>query len=98
MGKKSHKAVPDPTPDTPEQEREKTKDAIAAASLSILGGIGHLYLGVEKRGYFLLVCSLALIILSKFFWPRGWVIYLQWVILTGFDAFAYGKRGRGFFL
>ena len=91
-------AEPEPQPEIEANDREKTKQAIAAASLSILGGMGHLYLGVEKRGYFLLVCSLVLIIVSKFFWPRGWMIYLQWVILTSFDAFAFGKRGRGFFL
>ena len=91
-------AETEPQPEIEANDREKTKQAIAAASLSILGGMGHLYLGVEKRGYFLLVCSLVLIIVSKFFWPRGWMIYLQWVILTSFDAFAFGKRGRGFFL
>ncbi|MDR4496128.1 MAG: hypothetical protein AB7P17_02435 [Nitrospirales bacterium] len=80
-----------------EDDKEKTTNAIAAATLSILGGMGHLYLGVERRGYFLLAISLVLILISKFFWPTGWLIYGQWVILTGFDAFAFGKRGRGFF-
>ncbi|MCA9462012.1 MAG: hypothetical protein KC643_13300 [Nitrospira sp.] len=84
-------------PENEELSRQKTTNAIAAASLSLLGGVGHLYLGIEKRGYFLLCVSLALILLSKFYWPRGWMIYAQWVILTGFDAFAFGKRGRGFF-
>jgi len=96
--KKSKKKESEPLPESQEREKEKTTNAISAASLSILGGMGHLYLGVERRGYFFLVCSIALIIISKFFWPRGWIIYLQWVILTGFDAFAFGKRGRGFFL
>ena len=77
-------------------DRDKNVDALAAASLSILAGVGHLYLGIG-RGYFFLVVSLILIIISKFFWPTGWLIYLQWVILAGFDAFSFGKRGRGFF-
>ncbi len=84
-------------PENREDDRDKLTNAIAGATLSILGGMGHLYLGVERRGYFLLACSVVLILVSKFYWPTGWLIYAQWVILTGFDAFAFGKRGRGFF-
>ncbi len=97
MGKTRSKPVPATITESPEQQWEKTKDAMAAASLSVLGGMGHLYLGREKRGYLFLACSALLILAAKFLWPRLWVVYLQWVILTGFDAFAYGKRGRGFF-
>ena len=95
--KKSPKKETTALPENREDDREKLTNAIAGATLSILGGMGHLYLGVERRGYFLLACSLALILVSKFYWPTGWLIYGQWVILTGFDAFAFGKRGRGFF-
>lgn len=95
--KKSPKKETTALPENREDDREKLTNAIAGATLSILGGMGHLYLGVERRGYFLLACSLALILISKFYWPTGWLIYGQWVILTGFDAFAFGKRGRGFF-
>ena len=77
-------------------DRDKTTDALAAASLSILGGVGHLYLGV-RRGYIFLVGSVIMIVISKFFWPTGWLFYLQWAILAGFDAFSFGKRGRGLF-
>ncbi|MCB9774068.1 hypothetical protein ACTRXD_18710 [Nitrospira sp. T9] len=77
-------------------DREKTMHALGAATLSILPGIGHLYLGV-KRGNIFLVCGILLLIISKFFWPTGWLIYMQFAILAGFDAFAFGKRGRGLF-
>lgn len=77
-------------------EREKTINAVGAAFLSVLPGIGHLYLGV-KRGQIFLVCGLAMIIISKFFWPVGWLFYIQFAIFAGFDAFAFGKRGRGLF-
>jgi hypothetical protein len=76
--------------------REKTMHALGAATLSILPGMGHLYLGV-KRGNIFLVCGILLLIISKFFWSTGWLIYLQFAILAGFDAFAFGKRGRGLF-
>lgn len=81
---------------TPMNDREKTMHALGAATLSILPGIGHLYLGV-KRGNVFLVCGILLLIISKLFWPTGWLIYMQFAILAGFDAFAFGKRGRGLF-
>ena len=62
-----------------DDEKEKTINAIGAASLSILGGMGHLYLGV-KRGYVFLACSFAMIIISQFFWPMGWLFYIQLAI------------------
>lgn len=77
-------------------DREKTMHALGAATLSILPGIGHLYLGV-KRGNLFLVCGILLMIISKFFWPTGWLFYMQFAILASFDAFAFGKRGRGLF-
>ena len=77
-------------------EREKTINALGAALLSVLPGMGHLYLGV-KRGQIFLVCGVLMIIISKFFWPVGWLFYIQFAIFAGFDAFAFGKRGRGLF-
>lgn len=79
-----------------DDEREKTAYAIAAASLSILAGVGHLYLGI-KRGYVLLACGLVMIIISKVFWPTGWLIYIQFAIFTAFDAYSFAKRGFGLF-
>jgi hypothetical protein len=77
-------------------DREKTMHAIGAASLSILAGMGHLYLGV-KRGKLFLGCSLLMILIGQFFWPPAWFLYVQFAIFAAFDAFAFGKRGHGLF-
>ncbi len=77
-------------------EREKTLNAIGAAFLSILPGMGHLYLQA-KRAQVFLVCGVALLLISKFFWPMGWLFYIQLAIFSGVDAFSFAKRGRGLF-
>ncbi|UCH90613.1 MAG: hypothetical protein JSU60_05745 [Nitrospirota bacterium] len=77
-------------------EREKTLNGIGAAFLSILPGMGHLYLDV-KRGPVFLICGLVMLVVSKFFWPMGWLFYIQLAIFSGVDAFSFGKRGRGLF-
>jgi len=77
-------------------EREKTLNALGAAFLSILPGMGHLYLGV-KRAQIFLVCGLALLVVAKFFWPTAWLFYIQLAIFSGVDAFSFGKRDRGLF-
>lgn len=79
-----------------DDDREKTMLAIGAATLSVLPGIGHLYLGVP-RGYVFLACSFAMIVISQFFWPVGWLIYVQFAIFSAFDAFSFAKRGHGLF-
>lgn len=78
------------------EEREKTLNAIGAAFLSILPGMGHLYLGAKRAPVFL-ACGLALLIVAKFFWPMGWLFYIQLAIFSGVDAFSFAKRGRGLF-
>jgi hypothetical protein len=77
-------------------EREKTLNAIGAAFLSILPGMGHLYLGAKRAPVFL-VSGLALLAVAKFFWPMGWLFYIQLAIFSAVDAFSFGKRGRGLF-
>ena len=77
-------------------EREKLLNGIGAAFLSVLPGMGHLYLGV-KRAQVFLACGLALLVVAKFFWPMGWLFYIQLAIFSGVDAFSFGKRGRGLF-
>ena len=62
-----------------DEEQDKTANAIAAATLSILGGVGHLYLGI-KRGYIFIACSLVMILISQVFWSTGWLIYVQFAI------------------
>ncbi|TFG64658.1 MAG: hypothetical protein E4H32_02740 [Nitrospirales bacterium] len=78
------------------EEREKTLNAIGAAFLSILPGMGHLYLGAKRSPVFL-ACGLAILIVAKFFWPMGWLFYIQLAIFSGVDAFSFAKRGRGLF-
>ena len=77
-------------------EQDKTWQAIGAATLSILSGVGHLYLGVN-RGYIFLVCGFSMIMISQWFWPPGWLFYVQFAIFTAFDAFSFAKRGHGLF-
>jgi hypothetical protein len=77
-------------------DREKILNGIAAATLSVLAGVGHLFLGVQ-RGYVFLACGLALIIISKFYWPVGWLFYVSFAIFSAFDAFSFAKRGYGLF-
>lgn len=78
------------------EEREKILNAIGAAFLSILPGMGHLYLGAKRSPVFL-ACGLAILIVAKFFWPMGWLFYIQLAIFSGVDAFSFAKRGRGLF-
>ena len=77
-------------------KHQKTLDGLGAALLSILPGMGHLYLGV-KRSHVFLSCGVALLVVAKFFWPMGWLFYIQLAIFSGVDAFSFGKRGRGLF-
>jgi hypothetical protein len=76
--------------------REKTWHGIRAASLSIIPGLGHLYLG-EKRGYGLLAASVTLILISRLWWPPAEVFYLILMIVSAGDAYGIVKRGHGLF-
>ena len=73
---------------------EKTWHGVRAASLSILAGLGHLYLG-EKTGYTFLAFGLALLIISRTIWPPAELLYLSFAIFAAFDAFSIAKRGHG---
>lgn len=75
-------------------EREKTLEGVLAASLSIVAGVGHLYLG-QRRGYYILAVAVALILTWKLFWPPAQLLYISLAIFTAVDAFAIAKRGRG---
>ncbi len=74
--------------------QEKTWHGIRAASLSILAGLGHLYLG-EKTGYTFLDFGLALLIISRTIWPPAELLYLSFAIFSAFDAFSIARRGHG---
>ena len=74
--------------------REKTWHGVRAASLSIIAGLGHLYLG-EKSGYIFLAFGLALLVISRTIWPPAELLYLSFAIFSAVDAFAIAKRGHG---
>jgi hypothetical protein len=77
-------------------DREKTWHGLRAASLSIVAGVGHLYIG-EKRGYLLLAIGLTLFLISRLLWPPAELFYAILVIVSAFDAYAIVKRGYGLF-
>ncbi len=74
--------------------REKIWHGLRAASLSVMPGAGHLYIG-EKRGYTLLVSALTLLLVSRLIWPPAELFYLSLAIFSAFDVYATVKRGYG---
>ena len=64
-------------------EREKIWHGIAAASLSVVAGLGHLYLGIS-RGNVLIACSAAFFLIGRFYWPPAEWLYIQFAIISGF--------------
>ena len=74
--------------------REKTWHGLRAASLSIIAGLGHLYLG-EKSGYTFLALGLTLLVVSRLIWPPAELLYLSFAIFSAVDAFSIAKRGHG---
>ncbi|NKB82472.1 MAG: hypothetical protein GKS05_11410 [Nitrospirales bacterium] len=79
-------------------DREKLWQGIAAAVLSILvTGLGHLYLGVAKRGYILLGSTAVFFFIGRVYWPLADMFYIQFAIIFAVDAFSFAKRGHGLF-
>jgi hypothetical protein len=74
--------------------REKTWHGLRAATLSVVAGLGHLYLG-EKRGYTVLMFGLALLVISRTIWPPAELLYLSFAIFSAVDAYSIAKRGHG---
>ena len=77
-------------------DREKHWHGLRAASLSIVAGVGHLYIG-EKRGYVLLAIGAILFAVSRVLWPPAELFYVILVIVCAFDAYSFVKRGYGLF-
>lgn len=75
-------------------EREKTWHGLRAASLSVVAGLGHLYLG-EKSGYTFLAFGLILLLISRTIWPPAELLYVSFAIFAAFDAYSIAKRGHG---
>jgi TM2 domain-containing membrane protein YozV len=67
------------------QPSNPPKDPIIAAVLSLflLGGVGQLYLGQQKKGIILIVASIVLYCLAL-----GWVVQL----LGAYDAYVIGTK------
>ncbi len=74
--------------------REKTWHGIRAASLSVLAGSGHLYLG-DKRGYWVLAFGVTLLLIGKLIWPPAELLYISVAIFAAADAYSIAKRGHG---
>jgi len=74
--------------------RGKTWHGLRAASLSIIAGLGHLYLG-EKSGYTFLAFGLALLVVSRLIWPPAELLYVSFAIFSAADAFSIAKRSHG---
>jgi hypothetical protein len=74
--------------------REKTWHGFRAASLSIVAGVGHLYLG-EKRGYVVFLLGMLLVIISRVIWQPAELLYISLAIFSAGDAYSIAKRGHG---
>ena len=74
--------------------KEKTWHGLRAASLSIVAGVGHLYLG-EKRGYLVFLFGMLLLIISRVIWQPAELLYISLTIFSAGDAYSIAKRGHG---
>lgn len=73
---------------------EKSWHAARAALLSLVPGLGHLYIG-EKRGYGVILLSFFLATLAWLvWWPVAW-LYLGLVVGSIWDTYLVVKRDRG---
>ncbi|MDP9132591.1 MAG: hypothetical protein M3M98_05595 [Nitrospirota bacterium] len=73
---------------------EKTSHACRAAALSIVPGIGHLYIG-EKRGGPLLLAGILLVILWLFVLSVAFVPLVGLVLFCMVDTYLTVSRDRG---
>lgn len=75
---------------------EKTSHAYRAAALSILPGLGHLYIG-EKRGGPLLLAGILLIFLWAYVLPLALVPLIGLILFCMGDTYVTVSRDRGLF-
>lgn len=73
---------------------EKTSHACRAAALSLVPGLGHLYIG-EKRGGLLLVAGAALIVLWMGLFAFALVPLIGLVLFCMGDTYLMVSRDRG---
>ncbi len=74
--------------------RARTWEGLRAAALSLVPGLGHVYLG-EKKGYLILAFGVGLLLISRVLWPPAELLYLSMAIFSGVDAYSLAKRGHG---
>jgi hypothetical protein len=73
---------------------EKSRHAARAASLGLLPGLGHLYIG-EKRGYWLITTSIGVGGLALLlWWPAVW-LYLGLAAASAWDTYLLVTRDQG---
>jgi hypothetical protein len=75
---------------------EKTSHAYRAAGLSLIPGLGHLYIG-EKRGGPLLLAGLTLILLSFYVHPSVVIPLIGLALFCMGDTYLTVSRDRGLF-
>ncbi len=75
---------------------EKTSHACRAAALSLVPGLGHLYIG-EKRGGPLLIAGVVLIILWMGLFSFALVPLIGLVLFCMTDTYLTVSRDRGLF-
>ena len=73
---------------------EKTSHACRAAALSLVPGLGHLYIG-EKRGGPLLLAGVLLIVLWMVVFSAALVPLIGLVLFCVGDTYLTVSRGRG---
>lgn len=73
---------------------ERTVRGLQAACLSLLPGLGHLYIG-ERKAYKVLAASLVAAIVACSWWLPAGVAYAGLIVWSAMDAYRIVKRGRG---
>lgn len=73
---------------------EKSRHAARAAALCLLPGLGHLYIG-EKRGYWLVLVSIIMVIVAWWFWLPAIVLYLGLAAGSAWETHMMVTRDRG---
>lgn len=74
--------------------RERTVRGLQAAGLSLLPGLGHLYIG-ERKGFRILAASLLVMVGARYWWSPALIAYAGLAAWSAADAFLIVKRGRG---
>ena len=73
---------------------EKTSHAYRAAALSIVPGMGHLYIG-EKRGGVLLLVGITLVVIWRFLFSMASVPLGGLIVYCMVDTYLTVSRNRG---